>query len=357
MTVAHARGAPLSLDRLSREIDIELRRFLAEQQLKIGGEPAFGELLWEYVSRGGKRLRPLLCFCGWRAAGGSGDPSSVVRLAAAIELFHTFTLIHDDIIDQSATRRGKPSLHCTLASTQRAKRSHAQAERYGLNIAMLLGDLALAWSDELLHTSGLAERRLQAVLPLLDAMRTEVMYGEYLDVDMSGTLQFDTQAAIRIALYKTAKYTVERPLHLGAATAGAESGFLAALSAFALPLGVAFQLRDDVLGVFGDPEATGKSTLDDLRDGKATALLALALELADHHQRDTLRGLVGNPSLTEKEADDVRAVFLATGALTRVEEMIDERLRNAGAAMDLLPLPDDVAATLREMTAAMGARQ
>ncbi|ANW22128.1 geranylgeranyl diphosphate synthase [Streptomyces clavuligerus] len=305
--------------------------------------------LRDFVLRGGKRLRPLLCACGWYAAGGTGDPTAVVRVGAALELFHAFALVHDDLMDRSATRRGRPAVHRALADRYRSTRDHATAERLGVGSAILLGDLACVWSCELLHTAPLTPRQFSALLPVVHAMRTEVMYGQYLDLLATGEPTADVRGPLRVARYKTATYTCERPLHAGAALAGGPEAVLDACTAYALPLGEAFQLRDDLLGVFGDPRATGKSRLDDLREGKHTALVALALDQGDPGQRAELLRLVGDSELDERGAARVRALLTGTGARAGVEHMIRARRAQALHALCTAPFPPAVAAVLRDL--------
>ncbi|WP_031146645.1 polyprenyl synthetase family protein [Streptomyces erythrochromogenes] len=299
---------------------------------------------------GGKRLRPLLCVTGWQAADGRGIPEAVVRVAASLEMFHTFCLIHDDVMDDSGSRRGAPTVHRRLALHHGQGRGALAAERVGASCAILIGDLALAWSGELLHAAGLTPRQLDAVLPLVDEMRSEVMYGQYLDVTAAGRPTTDVDQALRIARYKTAKYTVERPLHIGAALVGAPPAVYEALSAYALPVGEAFQLRDDLLGVFGTPEVTGKPVLDDLREGKHTVLAALALQRADRDQHRALHSLLGRPSLDEAEGAHLREILTATGARHEVENMIRTLRARALRALDTAPFPPTAIAHLRQLT-------
>ncbi|MDX3763131.1 polyprenyl synthetase family protein [Streptomyces sp. AK02-04a] len=302
------------------------------------------DLLRQFLA-GGKRLRPLLCAAGWEAGGGTGLPGPVLRAAACLEMFHGFALIHDDVMDHSATRRGHPTLHEALAHDP----GRAQGNWPGICGAILLGDLALCWSDELLHTAGLTADQLARALPLLDEMRTEVMYGQLLDIQATGHLTNDLEATLRIIRYKTAKYTVERPLHIGAALAGAPPATLAACSAFALPLGEAFQLRDDLLGVFGTARDTGKPTLDDLREGKNTPLMAIALSRADTGQAELLHRLVRQPDLDEAGAAAVRDVLQATGADKTVEQMITGRYELALDALRHPALSGPARATLQAL--------
>ncbi|GAA2716478.1 MULTISPECIES: polyprenyl synthetase family protein [Streptomyces] len=307
-------------------------------------------VLRDFVCDGGKLVRPELCLIGWcAAAGGVPAPAPVVRAAASLELFHAFALIHDDIMDRSSTRRGRPSLHRLLADRYAAGRDAADAGHLGTSAAILAGDLALAWSDELLHSAGLTADRLLCVLPMVDAMREQVMYGQYLDITAQGSAEPGSpqaDAALRIARYKTGTYTCEVPLCVGATLAGAPDGVLKALAAFARPLGEAFQLRDDLLGVFGDPATTGKPVLDDLREGRHTVLLALAWQRADPPARAVLRAVVGTGEITEEEARGVRHVLAATGARDEVEQMIAARRHQAQDALRQAQLPAAVAARL-----------
>ncbi|QCX82696.1 Octaprenyl-diphosphate synthase (plasmid) [Streptomyces sp. YIM 121038] len=271
---------PLDLTDVRRHVEKVLEEFLAGKAAAALAHDLPDEaahMTAKFLAAGGKRLRPILCVLGWQAATAQPPTRAVIRAAAALEMFHAFCLIHDDIIDNSTTRRGAPTMHRTLTARHTAGRHDPPAEHLGASCALLIGDLALAWSGELLHTAGLTGPQLAAVLPVMDTMRTEVIYGQYLDVTATGTPTPDLERALGIIRYKTAKYTIERPLRIGATLAGTSPQLLKELSAYALPLGEAFQLRDDLLGVFGDPKTTGKSRLEDLREGKHTLLVALAL--------------------------------------------------------------------------------
>ncbi|MET9295921.1 polyprenyl synthetase family protein [Streptomyces sp. NPDC003077] len=355
MTASTARKP--DLDGVPDAVDAVIGRFL-DAKTHAGTNPQLPRLvhfLRDFLTGGGKRLRPVLCCCGWRAAGG-GDLAPVLSAAASLELFHTFALIHDDVMDRSDTRRGRPTVHRALAARAGGRQHLPDAERFGANGAILLGDLAMVWSDELLHNGGLPPERLAAARPVLDAMRSEVMYGQYLDLLTSTDLDSGLDTSLTVIRYKTAKYTVERPLQIGAALAGGGPSVLRACSAYGLPLGEAFQLRDDVLGVFGDPAVTGKSRLDDLREGKRTTLLAVALELAEPVQGRTLRSLVGRADLDEDGAAVVRGIFRSTGALHTVERMIDERRRRALHALRRSPFPAELRARLDDLATAATAR-
>ncbi|RSO06937.1 geranylgeranyl diphosphate synthase [Streptomyces sp. WAC 06783] len=356
MTTLTPFDVPLDLSGLRKQIDTALDHYLTVRAYTTQIEnlpPLPLEVLRDFVFAGGKRIRPLMCVLGWHAARGQGDGAPVIRAAASLELFHAFALIHDDIMDRSDTRRGRPTVHRDLAQRHRHR---ADPERFGQGAALLLGDLALAFAQEMLDGAGLSPAQLAAALPTVDAMRIAVIYGQYMDLDTAEQLTGDVARALAVIRYKTAKYTVEHPLHLGAALAGGGPAVRAALSAYALPLGEAFQLRDDLLGVFGDPAVTGKPALDDLREGKRTVLLALALRHADAEQALTLCRLVGDCALDEEQAQEVRAVLTATGARARVENLISDQQCAALRALDGAPFPAAALQALREVAHALTER-
>ncbi|MFE0027673.1 polyprenyl synthetase family protein [Amycolatopsis sp. NPDC059021] len=295
------------------------------------------------VTAGGKRVRPLLCVVGWHAAGGDGDPGVVLRVAAAVEMWMTYALIHDDIIDDSETRRGRPTAQRAFAERFTAVRD---AARYGASAALLAGDLALGWAAELLHGAALGETR-QRVAGVFRVMLDEMVLGQYRDLLGAAVLSDDVDTALQTVRFKTAAGTATRPLQLGAATAGATD--LERFAAFGMLLGEAYQLRDDLLGVFGRSAETGKPVLDDLREGKGTVLLAAALRAASGPQRALLESLVGRPGLTENDADRIRSVLVDTGARDRVERMIRDRAEQAAVLIDAAGFPGHAAEALHRL--------
>jgi geranylgeranyl diphosphate synthase type I len=302
--------------------------------------------------RGGKRLRPAFCFWGHLGAGGE-DTDALVVAASSLELFQACAIVHDDVMDGSDTRRGQPSLHRAFAAHHRAQSWYGDSEAFGAGAAILLGDLALSWADEMLVSSGLAT---PAALRVFSAMRADVVGGQYLDLLEQARRTGTIEAALRVARYKAAKYTVERPLHLGAAMAAAEAPVFAAYTAYGIPLGEAFQLRDDVLGVFGDPSVTGKPAGDDLREGKRTALVAMALEKATPAQAALLDEHLGDPALDEAGVAALREVLVDTGAVERVEALIAARTDEAVAALETAPVTAEAAAVLRDLATAATTR-
>ncbi|TRV80973.1 polyprenyl synthetase family protein [Streptomyces sp. 130] len=348
----------LDLADLRERIDTALAGFLRGPSSRVpaqsrhpGQQHDLDRTLVQYALAPGKRIRPLLCLIGWYAAGGTSSGAgeeAALRLAASLELFHAFALIHDDVMDESDSRRGAPSAHRAFAARHRDR---ADADAFGRNLAVLLGDLALVRCDEMLHSAGFTEAQYRAVLPLVDTMRNEVVLGQYLDLRTAGPPGGDAGLALRVIRLKTARYTVERPLHLGAVLADAGARTLEACSAYALPLGEAFQLRDDLLGTFGDSGVTGKPVAEDLRSGKATVLMALAVRRATRPQARLLRMYVGNPGLDEEGAAAVRRVLEATGARETVEQMINARYEAAVTALEQAPFAPGAALALRRIAA------
>ncbi|WP_267884796.1 polyprenyl synthetase family protein [Streptomyces sp. NRRL S-87] len=314
-------------------------------------------MLRDFLRSGGKRVRPTLCVLGWQAAGGGVTRGTVVQVAASLEMFHAFALIHDDLMDRSDLRRGRPTVHRALAALYRhTGRTHEEADRLGGAGALLVGDVALAWAGELLHSARLPSRRLLAALARTDRMRTEVMYGQYLDLVSTGRPGPGTTTPLKVVRLKTAGYTFEHPLLLGAELAGADSGLLGALTAYGRAAGEAFQLRDDLLGVFGRPDVTGKPNLDDLREGKHTLLLSLAYRTADPAHLRVLRRYVGDPGLDENGAERLREVLRSTGAQEAVEQQVASRSREAVQALQDVPLPRLVAERLKDFVQTLSVR-
>jgi geranylgeranyl diphosphate synthase type I len=317
--------------------------------------PSVLQVIARFVLGGGKRLRPQFCYWGWRGAGGA-DGQAIIDAGASLELLHAFALIHDDIMDASETRRGEPTVHRSLARLHEEQGWLGGAERFGVNTALLCGDLCAFWSDEMMHGCGLSAARLAEVRPLLNTMRTELCAGQYFDLGeqaTGGTLS----GALRVIRYKAARYTVERPMQIGAVLAGAGPAMQQAFSAYGAPIGEAFQLRDDVLGVFGDPAVTGKSVLDDLRDGKATVLMALARRQADPVQLALIDRWHGDPALDEEGAALLRDTIAGTGALDRVRAMIRDRTDAALAALDRIDIDAQARIALQDLAVRATERQ
>jgi geranylgeranyl diphosphate synthase type I len=306
---------------------------------------------------GGKRLRAAFCWWGHEAVAAVApeDEDALARACASLELLHASALVHDDLMDASDTRRGRPATHRGFEAEHRAADGgrgwRGDPEQYGAAAAILLGDLLLAWADELLRTCGLPAERVLAALDVLDHTRTEVIAGQFLDVSVQARGRADVDQAMTVLRYKSAKYSIERPLHTGAALAGADPAATAALRAFGLPLGEAFQLRDDLLGVFGDPAETGKPAGDDLVEGKRTVLVALALDAAPDDEARRLDAALGRP-LDAAQVDDLRGIIDRCGARQQVEEVIAALTERALSVLDGGALRPEAVGSLRDLAAA-----
>jgi geranylgeranyl diphosphate synthase, type I len=374
--LAHVRG----------RVDRALQAFLGQQHdvlLAAGPDLLPGAESISGLLAGGKRLRPAFCYWGWRGAGGPDCPE-IIHAAAALELLHAGALVHDDLMDASDTRRGQPSLHRQFEARHARSHWHGSPAAFGMGAAILLGDLLLCWTDEMFHASGLPGEALRRGRPVLDRMRTEVFAGQYLDLLGQVTGDETLESALRVVEFKTTKYTIERPLHLGAALAagctgqapapgagrdevpgagrdevpgtGQGLGLVAAYTAYGLPLGLAFQLRDDILGVFGDPAQTGKPAGDDVREGKRTVLLAIARDRATAGQAEVIDRYLGDPMLDEADTAEVRAAITATGALAECERMIGRHVEQAIAALAGAPITGEARDALAELAVAATAR-
>lgn len=326
------------------------------QVLEIGEElaPALDAL--EALTSGGKRLRPTFCYWGWRGAGGAAGDERMVRAAASLEFLQACALIHDDVIDNSDTRRGLPAAHKRLGKLHADHGWSGDSEEFGRGAAILIGDLCLAWSDAMYQASGFPAEVLGAGRPPFDAMRTEVMAGQYLDTleQVRGTST--REAALRVMRYKSAKYTVERPLHLGAALAGRYEELAGVYTDYGIPLGIAFQLRDDVLGVFGDPSTTGKPAGDDLREGKRTLVVAETLARAGKADAERFGSLLGAPDLSVESVEWMCSLIEESGALAACERRVDDYAGQAVAALESPELDESAREPLRELVVAATSR-
>ena len=338
---------PLDVEDLRNRISKSLEDALSRQAAVLDGisdelaplMDTVGDLL-----RGGKRLRAAFCYWGWRGAGGADSPG-IVAVASALELFQAAALLHDDVMDGSDTRRGGPSAHRRLAALHRGNGWLGSPESFGVAGAILAGDLCLSWCDEMYAGSGVPDEQLGAGRAVFDRMRTELMSGQYLDMLEQVQASTSVERARHVILYKSAKYTVQQPLLLGGTLAGAGAELLTAYDGYGRALGEAFQLRDDVLGVFGDPAATGKPAGDDLREGKRTVLVAVTLERCSPADAATVRRSLGDPRLDAGGVDQLRGVISGCGALDVVEAMISDL---AGSALSVLDDVDEPARTVLE---------
>ncbi|MBT0565279.1 polyprenyl synthetase family protein [Williamsia sp. CHRR-6] len=311
---------------------------------------------------GGKRVRPTFAWAGFRCAG--GDRTSVIadpalQVCSALELIQACALIHDDVIDRSDTRRGNPTVHRSIGATHGQRQWSGDGDHFGVSTAVLLGDLALCWADDMVAEAALPVERSVAMRPIWSAMRTEVLVGQLLDITVEASGSESVEDAFQVMRFKTAAYTVSRPLQLGAALAGADDQVIDMLGAIGDGLGIAFQLRDDLLGAFGDPAKTGKPSGDDLVAGKRTALLALALKSADESDpaaAQFLRQTIGHP-MNDDELTRVRAILHEVGAVRAVEDDIDRLVEESLATLAQAPFDAAARTDLTATATAIAGRQ
>ena len=338
--------APPSLTPIARRVEARVAGVLdAELERWSAVDPDLVEpvaALRDLVLAGGKRLRPAFCHWAYVGAGGCPDDRAVVDAGAALELLHTFALVHDDVMDGSSTRRGTDTIHVQFEAHHALAGLRGEGRRFGEGVAILVGDLSFVYADQLLAGAP------PAAHAVFTELRIEVNVGQYLDLVGSARGGVDEQSARRISRFKSGKYTVERPLHLGAALAGRLDDLAAPLSAFGLPVGEAFQLRDDLLGVFGDGAVTGKPVGEDLREGKPTLLYATAVELASPADAAVL-ARYGTPDLDDDDVAALQDVLVGCGAVDAVERGIDRLVAEAVEGLDAACLDGDARSALVEL--------
>ncbi len=344
--VLDARPAPASLGRIAAGVETRITALLdAElarwQAVDVDLTAPFMALR-ELVLAGGKRLRPAFCHWAYLGAGGNPADPGLWNAGAALELLHTFALIHDDVMDGSSTRRSLDTIHVLFEAQHAVEGWRGEGRRFGEGVAILAGDLAFVYADQMLAGAP------RAAIDVFTELRIEVNVGQYLDLVGTARGGVDEGSARRISRFKSGKYTIERPLHLGAALAGRRDELAATFSAYGLPLGDAFQLRDDLLGVFGDAAVTGKPVGEDLREGKPTLLWVFAAERARGPEARVL-ARYGADDLDDGEVAALQAVLVETGAAARVEQAIGELVAEAVAALDAAALTPDATSALVEL--------
>ncbi|MDR2896369.1 MAG: polyprenyl synthetase family protein [Propionibacteriaceae bacterium] len=320
---------PLSSEFVSA-IEAALDRYFSTERDLLAPVGDRLDPVWEQAQhfiRGGKHIRPAFCYWGYVAAAGYEQlpPAAVLEIAASLDLLHLAALVHDDLIDQSDSRRGGPSAHRFFQFWHNQNGLRADDAHFGRSAALLFGDLLLSWSMSMVEQTSIAADRLKRARPYLDAVRTEVLAGQYLDL-LHQARPFEGVDLLReaglVMGFKTAKYTVARPLQIGAALGLAASGVQQGLSAFGTHVGYAFQMRDDLLGLFGDPQITGKPTGDDLREGKKTVVIGYALQGASAGDAQRLRLMLGDPTLTDDQVDEACQIVQRSGAVEATEKAI-----------------------------------
>nr|WP_264005399.1 polyprenyl synthetase family protein [Mycolicibacterium sphagni] len=295
------------------------------------GVDAAGELLLEFVN-GGKCLRSTFMYLGWLC--GAPPDDAALSATGSLELIHAFALLQDDVMDNSPSRRGRPAAHIQLAAWHERSGHSGSSRRFGESAAVLLGDLCLIWADRVLRESGLGAEQLERAWPRYDAMRTELAAGQFADLVLDIRTSPTLESVLRVARMKSGNYTVRRPLELGAAMAGCHEQTLARLGEYGLAVGEAFQLRDDLLGIFGSPATTGKPNGGDLLERKATSVMVAAQQMADPSTRAQFGELINTQHLDDTDLERWRSLILATGAVQHIEGLIADRVQAAQEALD-----------------------
>ena len=328
-------------DEFRSAVQASLDHFLDTQRDLLSQTGNRLDMVWDQVQRfaqGGKRLRPAFCYWGYVAAAGAGKepPQAVMEIASSLDLLHLSALVHDDLIDDSDTRRGGPSAHRYFEAYHRAQGWPGDSDHFGRGAAVLMGDLLFAWSVSMVEQAEISAERLKRARPYLDAMRSEVVAGQFLDLlhqDKPSHGEALVEEAHLVTEFKTARYTVARPVQIGAALGLAGDDTLQGLSRFGAHVGDAFQMRDDLLGIFGDPVVTGKPAGDDLREGKKTVLVGYALNNATPDDAHRLAQMLGDPTLSETDIDEARRILIESGAVDATEKAI---VTEASASMKFL---------------------
>ncbi|MBJ7338838.1 MAG: polyprenyl synthetase family protein [Mycolicibacterium sp.] len=326
-----------------------LSEFVANEcldELAFANVDVAGEVLSSFVD-GGKYVRSTFMYLGWLC--GAPEDEAALRASASLELLHAFALMQDDVMDESVLRRGRPSAHVALGRWHRERRLTGSAERFGESSAVLLADLCLVWAAKMLRESGVGADALARVWPRYDDMRVELAIGQVADLvnDAHAFPTFDE--VLDVLRRKSGNYTVRRPLEIGGAMAGCSPEVIEALGDYGAALGEAFQLRDDILGVSGSPDVTGKSVGTDLMSQKATSVVVAAHHLADAGLRRQLAELMTATALSPADAERWQSLIVASGAVEWIEQLIDERLTSAVDCLADVDIPQLTRASLEDM--------
>jgi len=334
---------------LRRKVLTHVAEFVSERcaaELDESGVEVAGDILLKFVT-GGKCLRSTFMYMGWLA--GAADSDEALFAAAGLELLHAFALLQDDVMDASPFRRGRPAAHVQFSQWHRKRQLSGPADRFGASAAILLGDLCLIWAEQMLRESGVEHRRLQQAWPRYDAMRTELAVGQLADLASDVRDVPSMAAVLEVARRKSGNYTVRRPLEIGAAMSGCSDRTISGLGRYGEAVGEAFQLRDDVLGVFGAETVTGKPDGQDLIERKASSVVIAAYELADPASRRQLTELMNTRDLDDSAIDRWRTLIVKAGAVQWIDDKIGDRVASALAALGELRIDDQVRAALTNM--------
>lgn len=309
-------------------------QYLEQKVGEFAEVDAMGQLLVEkmvdFSVGGGKRIRAALVTLGYRAGGGQ-ESEDVFSAAIAIELLHNFLLIHDDIIDLSDVRRARPTMHKMFEAS-------SSDQHFCQSMAILVGDLSCVMATEALTLVELPAERIVRAFQKLYRIGRDTVIGQGLDITLPSEQEVSEKAVTQIYLLKTAKYTIEGPLHVGLILAGADEKSLEEISKYAIPVGTAFQIQDDILGVFGSEEELGKSVTSDIKEGKQTVLTVAARRLGSKIQQKRLKLLLGNPGVSPADIEEVREIMRLSGALDYARTYAKTLAENGKAELEKLPI-------------------
>jgi geranylgeranyl diphosphate synthase type I len=334
---------------LRRAVLAEVAEFVSARcadELGACGVDVAGDILLEFV-KGGKCLRSTFMYLGWLCGAPASD--AALSATASLELLHAFALLQDDVMDDSESRRGRPAAHIQFANWHRQRGLSGSSRRFGESAAVLLGDLCLIWAEQTLRDSGLQRDCLQRAWPRYDAMRTELAVGQFADLAIDIRNLPTMESVLGVARMKSGNYTVRRPLEIGAAMAGCDEHALARLGEYGSAVGEAFQLRDDILGIFGSPATTGKPNGGDLLERKATSVVVASYQMADASTRRQFGELMNRDQLDDAALEHWRSLIFATGAVQWIEELIADRVATAQKALDSSGIDVSINAALADM--------
>ena len=330
---------------LKQKINDELRVFFKYKYKQLKNDIELVEFmgimrdLENFVMSSGKRIRPVLFYFGYVLAGGK-DRKEALKASISVELMHSYFLIHDDIMDRDDFRHGNLSIHCKYRKKVENDLNNIDGQHFGISMAILAGDLMSALSYEVLNNAEFDEEFKKKALKKFNDIICNTIFGQSMDLNLDKKKSLDSKMIFRMQKYKTAKYTVEGPLHLGAILAGADDKFLKLLSNFAIPIGIAFQIQDDINGVFGNQKEIGKPIGSDIQEGKRTFLITEAEKSANEEQKKILSSALGNENLTQDELNMVREVIRDTGALKISKDKSEELVETAKKNMQHFSVDD-----------------
>jgi geranylgeranyl diphosphate synthase type II len=357
--VTHPHGrTPGAHARRAQQVEAVLDDFFSRSGRRAHSHGSAYVRLWRELresTSGGKLVRPQLVLAAYEGLGGRRAESAAF-VAAAFELLHTALIVHDDVIDRDFVRRGRPNISGRYRDSASSNGANSRdAEHHGMSAAVVAGDLALFYSYRMIDLSGVDEATRTPLLELMDEALFASAAGELLDLDYSGAVAIPTvDSILEMARLKTAVYSFEVPLKAGAVLAHASPDVVLALGEFGREIGTAYQIVDDLLGVFGNPEATGKSTTSDLREGKRTVLVAHA---AASELWAQIAPLFGSAELSDGEADQLRHALDASGARVYAESLLAEHVGRAQAILGRDCIPGALRRELTPMVSELVSRQ